>query len=172
GFMYRHEPLIARTLELLRAGVVGPLRHVSAGFTYQQSRSPDVRLDPALGGGSLWDVGCYAVNAVRLVAGREPVEACGFAASRPEGVDDSFTGVLRFGDGIDAVIHSSFRAAYRTWLEVAGADGVLRVSRPFQPSGVDTIDIDRGGALERIEVRGSPLLFVRLVEDFVGAVLD
>ena len=45
----------------------------------RRAATNDVRLDAALGGGSLWDVGCYAVGIARLVAGAEPVEAFGYA---------------------------------------------------------------------------------------------
>ena len=57
GFMYRHEPLTARVLELVRGGAVGAVRAIVAGFTYTQTGAADVRLDPALGGGALWDIG-------------------------------------------------------------------------------------------------------------------
>ena len=172
GFMYRHEPLIARVLELVADNAVGPLRSMSSGFSFAQSRSDDVRLDAALGGGSLWDVGCYAVGAVRLIAGEEPTDAVGCAEMTAGGVDESFTGLLRFSRGVVATVHSSFRAAYRTWLEVAGADGVLRVANPFKPSPNEAIEIQRGDVIHRISVEGSAELFVRQIDDFVAAAVD
>jgi predicted dehydrogenase len=172
GFMYRHEPLMARVLELLGENAIGPIRSMSAGFSFTRSRSNDVRLDPSLGGGSLWDVGCYAVGAVRLVAGAEPTAAVGLAEMAETGVDETFAGVLRFPGGVVATVHSSFRAAYRTWLEVAGADGVLRVANPFKPAPDETIEIERGDQTRRVGVEGSAQLFVRQVDDFVAAALD
>ncbi len=172
AFMYRHEPLIARVLELLRADAIGPLRTIASGFTYQQSRSPDVRLDPALGGGSLWDVGCYPVSVVRLAAGQEPVEVFGTATPGPSGVDESFTGLLRFAGDLTGTIYSSFRASFRTWLEVVGSDGILRVIHPFRSAPGEVIELTRGDQTERIIVEGSPLLFVRQIEDFAAAALE
>jgi len=172
AFMFRHEPLMARVVELLADDAIGPVRSISAGFTYPQSRSNDVRLDRSLGGGSLWDVGCYAVSAARLVAGDEPTEVVGLSHITASGVDDAFTGLLRFPRGVIAAAHSGFRAAYRTWLEVAGADGVLRVANPFKPAPCDTIEIQRGDQTRRIEVTGSALLFVRQIDDFIAAALD
>jgi D-xylose 1-dehydrogenase (NADP+, D-xylono-1,5-lactone-forming) len=171
AFMYRHEPLIARVVELTRE-LVGAIRTLSSGFTFAQGRQPDVRLDAALGGGSLWDVGCYAVGAVRLVAGAEPREVFGFATLGPSGIDESFTGLLRFDDDAVATVHSSFRAAYRMWLEVVGTDALLRVTTPFKPTAHDEIEIRRGDEVHRIAVEGSPLLFVRQIDDFVAAALD
>lgn len=172
AFMFRHEPLTHAVVKLLADGAVGPVSTVASGFTYEQSRAGDVRLIPELGGVSLWDVGCYAVNAVRLAAGREPLEAFGWATTGPSGVDESFSGLLRFADGVTATIHSSFRSRYRMWLEVGGRHGWLRVTRPFRPEARETIEIHRDGAApEKVVVEGSPLLFVRLVEDFIAAAL-
>lgn len=172
AFMYRHEPLIAGVLELIADNAIGPLRGISSAFSFAQSRHDDVRLDASLGGGSLWDVGCYAVSAARLIASEEPSQVFGFAQMNGQGVDDSFTGLLRFPSGVVATVHSSFRAAYRTWLEVAGAEGVLRVANPFKPAPEDGIELHRGDRVRRIRVAGSPALFVRQVEDFVAAALD
>jgi predicted dehydrogenase len=172
AFMYRHEPLAARLREIVRGGALGSLRTIATGFTYAQHRAADVRLDPALGGGSLWDIGCYAVGIARLIAGSEPTAAFGWAAIGPTGVDDAFSGLLRFQDEVVASVHCGFRAAYRTWLDVAGSEAVLHVASPFKPSPREVIAVRRGDATEEIVVEGSPLLFVRQVEDFVGAALD
>jgi predicted dehydrogenase len=172
AFMYRHEPITAALHALLDDGAIGTLRTISAAFTFQLTRSPDVRLEAALGGGSLWDVGCYAVSIARLVSGKEPVTAFGFATMSVNAVDESFAGLLQFEDGLVASIYSSFRAPYRTTLEVTGSEGVLRIRNPFKPGPREAIEIERGDRVERIEVDGSPLLFVRQIEDFVAAVLD
>jgi D-xylose 1-dehydrogenase (NADP+, D-xylono-1,5-lactone-forming) len=172
AFMYRHEPLIAHVVQLVGDGEVGTLTHMNAGFTYLQHRSPDVRLDPSLGGGSLWDIGCYCVNAVRLVAGAEPTVASGLATMNGSGVDEQFTGLLQFASGAVATVHSSFRAPYRTWLELTGSRGVLTVDSPFKPAAEETITIRRGDEIHRATVEGSPLLFVRQIDDFVAAALD
>lgn len=172
AFMFRHEPVIDRLLALLAEGAIGPVTTIASGFTYEQTRQDDVRLVPALGGGSLWDVGCYAVNIVRLVAGREPVEAFGWATTGRTGVDESFTGLLRFPGDITATVYSSFRNSYRTWLEVGGRQGALRLAEPFKPGPHPEIEIRRGlEAPRRVSLDGSASLFVRLIEDFVAAAL-
>jgi D-xylose 1-dehydrogenase (NADP+, D-xylono-1,5-lactone-forming) len=172
AFMYRHEPLTARVLQLVRAETIGPVTMMSSVFTYEQARSNDVRLDPRLGGGSLWDIGCYCVNAVRLIANQEPSEAFGWASPAPSGVDQRFTGLLRFPDGCTAVVHSSFRSRYRTALEISGTTGVMRVANIFRPASPTEIEIVRDGRPEIVAVEASPALFVREIEDFVAAALE
>jgi predicted dehydrogenase len=106
------------------------------------------------------------------VAGAEPIEAFGWAAPSASGVDESFTGLLKFPDGLVASVHSDFGAANRTWLEVGGADGVLRVNDLFRPSPRHDIYLRRGESVQQVAVEGSPLLFVRQVEDLIAAALD
>jgi predicted dehydrogenase len=172
GFMYPHEPLTARVRSLVAGGAVGTVRSIVSGFTFALHGGADVRLDPALGGGALWDVGGYPVTYARRLMERDPLTALGSAHWLPTGVDEELTGVLGFPGGATASVYAGFRAAYRTWLEILGTEGALRVPSPFKPGPVETLALERFGAVERIDVPGSAMLFVREVEDFEAAVLD
>ena len=96
----------------------------------------------------------------------------GAAHWHPSGVDEEFTGMLRFGGGSTANIYSGFRAAYRTWLQILGSHGALTVPSPFRPGPIETLELDQNGAMKHIEVAGSPEIFVREIEDFEASVLD
>jgi xylose dehydrogenase (NAD/NADP) len=172
GFMYRHEPMTARVLALVNDGAIGTVRAMMSGFTFALENGQNIRTDPALGGGSLWDVGCYPVTYAQLIANHEPGMVFGSAHWSDSGVDDEFMGLLRFDGGATANIYAGFRAAYRTWLEVLGSEGALRVPNPFRPGPRETLELERKGVLERIEVPGSPEIFVREIEDFEASVLD
>lgn len=172
GFMYRHEPLTRAVVDLVQDGAIGAIRHVSSGFTYAQNRAGDVRLEAALGGGALLDVGCYPVSFACLLIGRDATSAAGMARQTPGGVDEEFTGILRFPADRTASIYASFRAAFRTWLEVTGSEGWLRVPNPFKPGPLETLELERLGERRTLEVEGTAMHFVREVEDFAAAVLD
>ena len=172
GFMYRHEPLTARVRSLINDGAVGTVRAIVSGFTFALDTPHNIRLDPALGGGALWDVGSYPVTYAQLIAGHEPNMVFGTAHWHAAGVDDEFMGMLRFREGLTANVYAGFRAAYRTWLEVLGSDGALRVPNPFKPGPLETLELEQGGTIVHVEVAGSPELFVREIEDFETAVLD
>lgn len=172
GFMYRHEPMTATVVSLLHGGAVGAVRAVVSGFTFAIGPPPNTRFEPSLGGGALWDVGCYPVTYAQLIAGHEPTMAAGHALWHESGVDEEFTGLLRFDSGITANVYAGFRAAYRTWLEVLGSDGALTVPNPFRPGPVETLALERHGVVERVHVTGSSDIFVREIEDFEAGVLD
>jgi len=81
-------------------------------------------------------------------------------------------GMLRFAEGATANIFAGFRTPYRTWLEVLGSDGGLAVPNPFRPGPLETLELERHGKIEHIDVAGSAEIFVREIEDFEAAVLD
>ena len=173
GYMYRHEPLTEKVVSLINDGAIGDVRAIVSGFSFLlDTRHANIRLDPRLGGGALWDVGCYPITYTQLIAGHEPKVAVGVAHHTRSGVDDEFMGLLRFEQGVTANIYASFRAEHRTWLEVIGTSGALSVPNPFKPGPLETLELESGGKTRRMEVTGSPLLFVRQIEDFEARILD
>lgn len=157
AFMYRHHPVVSRTRALLAEGVIGRVLGVSGVFSFMHDRPDDVRFDPALGGGCLWDVGCYPVSFARTILGQRPVAVQGAAAWSTRGVDLTFFGQLIFADGVVAQVMASFEAPFRTGMEVVGTWGRLRIPHPFKPQERDVIEIIRGDATEVVEVEGPPL---------------
>jgi predicted dehydrogenase len=172
GFMYRHEPLTSRVLSLIHDGAIGTVRAIVSGFTFTIEPGANIRLQPELGGGALWDVGSYPVTYAQLITGHEPTMVFGTAHWHESGVDEEFMGLLRFSEGATANIYGGFRAAYRTWLELLGSDGGMTVPNPFRPGPIEMIELERDGAIQHVAVPGSPAIFVREIEDFAASVLD
>jgi predicted dehydrogenase len=172
GFMYRHEPLTREVIRLLNDGAIGSVRAVVSGFTFALEVGGNIRLDPSLGGGSLWDIGSYPVTYAQLIAGHEPKMVFGSAHWHASGVDEEFMGMLRFDEGMSANIYAGFRTPYRTWLEVLGTDGALTVPNPFRPGPLETLELERTGGVDHIDVQGSSLIFVNEIEDFEARILD
>jgi len=128
GFMWRHGPHALRFVEELPR--VGELRTIRTTFSFRIESEADIRLSAELAGGSLMDVGTYCVNASRLIAGREPISAVGIAWPAASGVDDRFSGILDFGDGLAATLTSGFRSEHSS-IEAIGSEGSLRLDDPF-----------------------------------------
>jgi predicted dehydrogenase len=144
---------------------------VRGAFTINLTRDVDPRLDPTQGGGSLWDVGCYPVSCARFVLGEEPAEVFGWQVTGRTGVDETFTGVLRFPSGALATFDCGFRAPFRTHLEVVGSEASLVVPRPFKPGVAETIVLARGEETQELAIAGQEL-YLGEVEDMADAILE
>jgi len=169
AFMYRFHPQWQLVFERLRE--IGELRLVRSVFTFTVTSPENVRRQPELGGGSLYDVGYYCVNASRWTMGAEPVTVSASMSLGPEGIDEEFAGVLDFGGGRLALFASSFTQPYRHEVELLGTAGRIRVPDAFvNGSEPVTIEIqDASGAWERIDVPGDDEYRLE-VEDFAECV--
>jgi D-xylose 1-dehydrogenase (NADP+, D-xylono-1,5-lactone-forming) len=169
AFMYRHHPQTLRLKALVDEGVIGALRLIRGAFTFSLTRPGDVRLVTELGGGSLWDVGCYPVSMARYLVGQEPERVAGFQRLNSTGIDEAFYGALDFGE-VHAQFDCGFCAPLRTHLEVIGTTGVITVSSPFKPGLEEQLILTRDGGTESIPILGEPL-YSGQFENFADAVV-
>jgi len=130
AFMWRHHPRIQRAQELVRLGAIGELRLVKLDFSFNIEPG-DWRLDLARGGGALYDLGCYGLNAVRFFTGQEPDEMVGFCRRGPSGVDLTAALAVQMPGNVMALLDASFECIYRCRLELVGTRGALEI-----PGGV------------------------------------
>jgi predicted dehydrogenase len=170
AFMYRHHPQTLQVQDLVRGGALGAPRLIRGSFTYVLSRSGDVRLDPAMGGGSIWDVGCYPISYARSVLGQDPIEVFGWQVIGPTGIDETFVGQMRFADEVYAQFDSSFAIPFQTFTEIIGSEATLKIPRPFKPETDEKIYLTRGDQTETIEINGQEL-YIGEVEDMEDAIL-
>ena len=173
AFMYRHHPQTIAVKKLISSGAIGHIRLMRGSFSFQIDAESNIRLNQSLGGGSIWDVGCYPINYMRTMMGREPLTVFGQAEFGKSGVDDSFAGTLRWPNGAVAQFDSSLRMPFRTHMEIVGSDGMIVIPRPFKPGA--TADIMIGTAFDALETRrisGPEHLYSGEVEDMADAILD
>ena len=130
AFMYRYNPQIVRLAQLVADGAVGELRQIVSSFSWPTDAPGDVRLDAALDGGSLMDVGVYCVHVSRLLAG-EPRRVTALAVTGPTGVDVALNGSMAFDHGVLSLFDCGFHLPDRSHLEVVGTRGTLTVSDPW-----------------------------------------
>lgn len=121
--------------QLARAGRLGDLRFFSSDFSMQVSDG-NIRLKRAMGGGPLYDIGVYCINAARYCFAEEPTEvfatAVRSADRRFREVDETVTGTLRFKDQRMATFTCSFGAADRSTYTVVGTRGTLTVDPAYE----------------------------------------
>ena len=169
AFMWRHHPRNKQVQELLSAGTIGELRQIKASFSFDIERS-DWRLDPARGGGSIWDVGCYGVNAARMFAGGEPDSIHARAHFHTTGVDMTMHIGLTFPNQILAQIDCSFEAPYRCQLELVGTAGTMLLPDAFLPGPQATLLVRRGVGPESREA--AELITFPVTNQYVDQVND
>jgi len=167
AFMFRYHPRTERAMEIARTEL-GDLRRVEAAFHIDLPAGYDIRLDPELAGGSLMDVGCYAVTTARMLLG-EPTQAYATTVDRRDcGVETDVTGLLSFDDGRTATISAGFDESIHHYT-VVGTEGTLRVENAYVPDGETRLEYTVDG--RHVEETFEPVdQYRRQVEAFVEAV--
>ena len=126
------------TVELVRSGKLGNLRLFNSVFT-MQVREGNIRVKAELGGGSLYDIGVYCINAARYVFQANPtkVSACTVKGTdrRFREVDEMATAWLEFPGNRLATFVCSFGAADVSAYEVVGTKGHVRMDPAYEYVG-------------------------------------
>jgi xylose dehydrogenase (NAD/NADP) len=153
---YRWHPRIRLAQDLLAQGRIGPVSHVTAGFTFDGVPSDNYRLDPRQGGGALYDVGCYAVSAALWSrdAG-PPAQAAARVRWSDAGVDLVTEAVLSWADGATADIRAAIVEPEAQWLVVTGEGGELELpGNPYTSVGGQQTQlwVSDGTSTERVPV--------------------
>ena len=171
AFMYRHHAQTLRVREIVERGTLGQLQVIKGAFAFNLERPGDIRLVRDMGGGSIWDVGCYPISYARMLVGAEPLEVFGWQVLAESGVDVVFAGQLRFADGVLSQFDCGFRSPERRYMEIIGSQGSLYVPSPFRPGRNEKLELRRAGSTETIVIRGDEL-YKGEVEDMAAAVLN
>lgn len=172
AFMYRFHPRTERLVALVREGAVGQVQAVRSCFTFRLTNPSNIRLDAALGGGALMDVGCYCVNVGRTLVGEEPERVQAFAEWGETGVDLRMAGTLQFPGGVLASFDCALTLDRRETCEVAGTEGTLRIDPAFLPGTGDVVlEEIRGRSPVQPHVVPGVDQYRRMVEHFADAVL-
>ncbi|WP_459192218.1 Gfo/Idh/MocA family protein [Halosimplex sp. J119] len=136
AFMYRFHPLTERAAEIV-SEELGEVRAVTSTFTFRMpDGAEDIRLDPDLEGGSVLDVGTYAVSAARLFLGEPDRVYARTHDGRDCGVDTEMAGVLEYDSGASARVQSGFETPLTQYYRVETTDGWLRAEPTFD------VDVD------------------------------
>lgn len=141
--MYRFHPQTVWALEQVATGRIGTVKLVRSSFSFNVgSRPHDIRLQGALAGGSLMDVGCYPVNLCRAVYGHAPLAVGARVYTPAHGeVERYASAVLDFDDGRFGLIDSSFELPTRQVAEIIGDAGMITIPLPFTPGHIETMVI-------------------------------
>jgi predicted dehydrogenase len=156
AFMVRFHPQWQRARELLRRGQVGTLRLVQMLFCYANTDPGNIRNKADIGGGGLYDIGCYPITAGRFFFEAEPRRAVALVDRDPSfGTDRLTSALLDFGSGrhLDFTVSTQCAPYQRT--QLCGSKGRIEIQIPVNaPQGARTLlFLDDGSALDGSSVR-------------------
>lgn len=134
AYRLHFEEATLSAIELVRSGRLGRERFFEATLS-MQVREGDIRVQRSRGGGPVYDVGIYCINAARYFFRDEPIEAFAFAATPPDPrfreVPETVTALLRFPGDRLASFTCSFGATDVTKCRIVGTEGELRIEPAF-----------------------------------------
>jgi predicted dehydrogenase len=131
AFMVRSHPQWHEAKAWIAGGRIGELVSIQCAFSYFNRDANNIRNNKEIGGGSLYDIGCYAVNTSRYLLGREPKRVVALCERDPEfGTDRLTSGMLDFG-GVHLTFTCSTQAVGYQRVQVLGSKGRIEIEIPF-----------------------------------------
>ncbi len=127
-------PHYQKMMKIVKNGELGEIKVVLANFGFRSCADPQSRLfNPALGGGSLMDIGIYNVFTVLDILGKPDDLNVSITASE-QGIDEQCGIIFRYDNGAMASLFSSISVNLGTEVEICGTLGRLKLTTPFYDS--------------------------------------
>ena len=179
AFMYLHHPQIRKVKEIIQSGQLGELKLISSWYAYffPPEDTANIRLNPDLAGGALWDVGVYPNSlAIVLTEAGPPLEVWASQTLGDSGVDVAMTAQMKFKSGVEAQITCSFLSPFPEGAQITGSEGMLQLNESWKPGlnwqkDTELILSHRGGYKETIVIPAIDPYFCE-VEAMEACVLD
>jgi predicted dehydrogenase len=123
----RWHPRFVRMVEVVASGAIGEIEHIETAFTFTSEMTDNYRMNPAMGGGALLDVGCYQAHAwVALTAGAADLKITDLSrVIGPTGIDLTTDVSVRINDSVAAHSVSSFALPSQQQFIVRGSLGQI-----------------------------------------------
>ncbi len=176
AFMYQFHPLHEKVRDLIREGEIGEISLIRASFSFLLQNDPqNIRLNKELGGGAIYDVGCYCLHSIREILQEEPTQVYAHAKQNTAHVDTTVAGTLSFASGVEAVFDCSFDQLPVNGYEVVGSTGKIEVQNAYRPDknsdGAGLLRVTKSDG-ETVEMRVEGDQYKLQVEHFSEAVLE
>jgi glucose-fructose oxidoreductase len=127
AYRLHFDPATLKAVELVRSGKIGEPKIFNSTFTYLLEDDENVRLQGQRGGGAIFDLGVYCINAARLMFDSEPTQVFGSlirgGGPRFDEVEEGASAILRFPNGGVATFTVSFGTVATSRYELIGTKG-------------------------------------------------
>ena len=154
AYRCRYEPFNREAIRIAQSGDLGPTQMILADAGFKAGDPSQWRLNKQLaGGGSMMDIGIYALNATRYLTGQEPAEVNAMIYSTPgdprfKEVEEHVNFQLRFPSGILANCSSSYGYFHQSHFRVMGTEARLCLDPATWYSGL-RMWIERDNTIEQ-----------------------
>ena len=132
AFMVRHHPQWQSAKEIAESGRIGAARTIQTIFSYHLTDPTNIRNQADIGGGGLYDIGCYAINTARYLFGSEPERVTGLFDIDPAlGTDRMMSGLAAFGDNRTLGFVCATQLVPCQRVQILGTKGRIEIEIPF-----------------------------------------
>ena len=177
AFMVKSNPQWIETRERVRRGEVGDLRLIQGTFSYHNVDPTNIRNIRELGGGGIWDIGCYPVTMSRYIFEQEPIRLITLLDLDPElDIDRVSSVIMEFPSG-QALFAVSTQLVPFQRMHIFGTGGHLEVQIPWN-APIDRpckVAHDRGSILmDEITIHTYPVSnqYTLMADAFSKAVME
>ncbi len=149
AFMVRHHPQWLRARELVRSGRIGDLRAIQCFFSYMNRDAANIRNLADIGGGAIYDIGCYPVTVSRFLFDSEPTRVVSLIERDPDFKTDRLSSaILDFPAGQASFVCSTQLVPYQR-AQIFGTKGRIEIQIPFNapPDKPCRLFVDDGSEL-------------------------
>jgi len=150
AFMVRFHPQWLRAREIVLSGSIGEVKAIQTGFSYFNADPHNVRNMADIGGGGLYDIGCYAITTARFIFGSEPERVIGSFNKDPQfGTDRLTSGLAEFSQGRQFSFFCSTQLVPYQRVQICGTKGRIELQIPFNApkQGKSRLLVDDGSDL-------------------------
>jgi len=165
AYRCHYEPTNLKAIEIIRSGALGQVQAIESPFGFNISPG-EWRLSKTMaGGGPLFDVGIYSLNACRYLTGEEPEHIAAYASTidkdgRFKEVEENVAWTMRFPSGIVASCTTTYGANMPGYFHVYGSKGWLRVDNAFVYEGLHLTAEYGGTKIDELNPARDPSHFV------------
>lgn len=131
ALMYRFLDKSMVLRSILEDNVIGDVRMVKSSWRFLLNRVNTIKEKPSLGGGSLYDVGCYPVSLINTVFDELPVEVKSHRNINENGVDVSISAILKYRNGAMAQFDAGFDSFSYKCTEISGTKGSILIPETY-----------------------------------------
>ncbi len=155
AFAYLHSPYVKSLKEDIDSGMIGDIDYIETAFL-TQGYTEDIRLYKELGGGAMYDLGCYCTTMILSLVDSEPVYVRASAEMSEKGVDLFTAGIIKFENNVRAsfnigmMFHPGVNGRFDR-LYIHGTKGQIRSDVEYNQEGDFSYTILADG--KRIERR-------------------